>query len=67
MSKHNNNLAPSLSRRCRCGRYITLGEENAGIGVLSYECPDCIHRQYAKPLTSEEYYNQFERVFESTN
>ena len=45
MSKHNNNLSPSLSRRCYCGRYITIGEEKAGIGVFGYTCPDCLSRQ----------------------
>ena len=59
MSKHNNNLSPSLSRRCNCGRYITIGEEKAGIGLFNYVCPDCTHRQCAKPLTREEYYAQF--------
>lgn len=62
MSKHNNNLGKSLSRRCRCGRYMTIGEEQAGIGVLGYECPDCSFRRYAKPLTSAEYYEQFSRI-----
>lgn len=63
MSKHNNNLSASSSKRCKCGRYITLGEEKAGIGIFSYECPDCTHRKYSKPLTREEYYEQFDRVF----
>jgi len=63
MSKHNNSLSKSLARRCKCGRYITIGEEKAGIGVFGYECPDCIHRRYAKPLTREEYYEQFDRMF----
>ena len=60
MSKHNNNLSPSASLLCKCGRRGTIGEEahrNYLIGV--YECPDCINRRYAKPLTSEEYYKQF--------
>lgn len=56
MSKHNNNLNPSSHARCSCGRYATIGEWQAGIGLTgSYQCPDCIHRKYAKPLTSEEY------------
>lgn len=38
---------------------MTLGEEKAGVGVFGYECPDCSHRKYSKPLTSEEYYKQF--------
>ena len=62
MSKHNNSLSISLSRRCNCGRYITIGEEHAGIGVFGYTCPDCSYRQYAKPLTREEYYEQMSRV-----
>jgi len=62
MSAHNNNLNPSVSKRCKCGRYITIGEDNAGIGLFGYECPDCLHRKYAKPLTSEEFYAQFTRV-----
>jgi DNA-directed RNA polymerase subunit RPC12/RpoP len=63
MSKHNNNLSPSSSKKCNCGRYITLGEEHAKIGIVgTYECPDCSHRRYAKPLTREEYYEQFARV-----
>lgn len=64
MSKHNNNLSISVSKRCRCGRYITLGEEKAGIGVFGYECPDCFHKRYCKPLSREEYYVQFKRVLE---
>lgn len=59
MSKHRNSLHESASARCRCGRYITLGEEHAGVNTINYECPDCFHRRYAKPLTSEEYYEQF--------
>lgn len=61
MSKHNNNLGPSSRRRCRCGRNMTLGEDAAGLGLFSYECPDCFHRRWTKPLTSEEYYKQFKR------
>lgn len=45
MSKHNNNLSPSMSRRCYCGRYITIGEEKAGIGVFGYTCPTCLSKQ----------------------
>lgn len=62
MSRHNNNLSLSSSRRCKCGRYITLGEEKAGIGIFNYECPDCNGREYRKPLTREEYYEQFRRI-----
>jgi hypothetical protein len=57
MSKHNNNLAPSASRRCKCGRYITIGEEAAGVGVFSYTCPDCLHKQ----RTNEIIYLQTQR------
>lgn len=59
MSKHNNNLSSSLSKRCKCGRYITLGEEKMNISILYYECPDCTYRKYSKPLTSDQFYNQF--------
>lgn len=59
MSKHNNNLNPSASRKCNCGRRITIGEEKAGVGVFSYECPDCLHARQSKPLTREQYYKQF--------
>ncbi|GIV43945.1 MAG: hypothetical protein KatS3mg035_1068 [Bacteroidia bacterium] len=56
MSKHNNNNNPSSHARCKCGRYATIGEWKAGIGLKGiYECPDCVRRKYAKPLTSEEY------------
>lgn len=42
MSKHNNNLSPSLSKRCRCGRYITIGEDKGrGYTTGQYECPTC--------------------------
>lgn len=58
----NNNLKQSLSRRCNCGRYISIGEDVSGIGVFGYECPDCSCRKYLKPLTSEEYYEQFKRI-----
>lgn len=63
MSKHNNNLSPSSSKSCRCGRYISIGEEKAGIGVFNYECPDCIDRRL-NPISSEKYYEQFKRMFE---
>ena len=59
MSKHNNNLSPSSKRRCKCGRNMTLGEDKAGIGVFSYECPNCLYRRLSKPLTTEEFYEQF--------
>lgn len=60
MSKHNNNLSSSMSNRCLCGRYITIGEEKArGFIIGQYECPDCFHRRIRGPLSSEEYYKQF--------
>jgi hypothetical protein len=59
MSKHNNNLSPSSKARCSCGRYMTLGEDHAGVHAIGYECPDCFHRRYSKPITREEYYKQF--------
>ena len=62
MSKHNNSLNPSSHRRCKCGRNMTIGEEKAGVGLFNYECPDCVHRKYATPLTSEEFYSQFRRI-----
>ena len=62
MSKHNNNIRPSLHARCKCGRYATIGEWKAGITQIGYICPECWHRQYAKPLTREEYYEQFSRI-----
>jgi hypothetical protein len=61
MSKHNNSLSSSSKAKCKCGRYMTIGEEKAGMGVFSYECPDCFHRRYSKPLTREEYYEQIKR------
>lgn len=45
MSKHNNNLSPSSRRRCKCGRYMTLGEDAAGIGVFDYTCPACTYHE----------------------
>ena len=62
MNKHNNSLNPSSRGRCRCGRHMTIGEEHAGISASNYECPDCQHRRYAKPITREEYYKQFSCV-----
>lgn len=59
MSKHNNNLSTSVEARCNCGRYITLGELKMGMGTFGYECPDCVHRKFSTPLTSAEYYKQF--------
>lgn len=59
MSKHNNNLGLSAEKRCKCGRYITLGELKAGIGTINYVCPDCFHHQHSKPISRENYYKQF--------
>jgi len=36
----------SSSHRCYCGRYITIQEEEAGIGVFGYTCPTCSHREF---------------------
>lgn len=59
MSKHNNSLASSSKAHCRCGRSMTLGEDHAGVSHVGYECPDCFHRRYSKPITREEYYRSF--------
>jgi len=63
----NNNLMPSSKGRCQCGRYMTLGEDAAGIPGFGYECPTCKHRRHSKPLTAEEYYEQFDRIFRKRN
>ena len=42
---------------------MTLAEDAAGMGIFSYECPDCFHIRYSKPLTREEYYEQFKRWY----
>jgi hypothetical protein len=55
----NNNLQPSSKRKCKCGRYISLAEDAAGLGTFGYKCPDCTHKEHSKPLTREEYYKQF--------
>lgn len=55
----NNNSNPNSKAKCKCGRYMTLGEESGGVNPIGYECPDCKHRKFSKPLTREEYYNQF--------
>lgn len=50
MNKHNNNLGISMHAKCKCGRYATIGEWQAGIGFIgSYECPDCLYKKYSKP------------------
>jgi len=59
MSFHNNNLNNSSHARCACGRYATIGEWKAGIGLIGkYECPDCLHHRL-RPLTRQQYYNSF--------
>ena len=45
-SNKNNSNGPSSSRRCYCGRYITIQEEKAGIGLFGYTCPTCRHREF---------------------
>jgi len=55
----NNNLLPSSKAKCSCGRHMSIGEDTAEINPYGYECPDCVHRKYSKPLTREEYYRQF--------
>ena len=63
MSKHNHSSSPSASLLCKCGRRGTIAEDIAGIWAgRQFKCPDCIHREHSKPLTSEEYYEQFNRV-----
>ena len=47
-SNKNNSNGPSSSRRCYCGRYITIQEEKAGIGLFGYTCPTCRHREFEK-------------------
>lgn len=58
----NNNNSPSAERKCNCGRYITLGELKDGVGVFGYQCPTCFYHEHSKPITSEEFYEQIERV-----
>lgn len=42
MSKHNNSLNPCMDARCKCGRYITIGESKSrGHIIGQYECPTC--------------------------
>ncbi len=58
MSKHNNNLMPSSAGRCKCGRWMTIGESRI-ISGFNYECPDCFHHRVSKPITAEEFYKSF--------
>lgn len=62
MSKHNNSIHPCTDYKCRCGRYITIGEAKArGYIFGQYECPNCFHHRYDRqPLTSEQFYKQFQ-------
>ena len=58
MSKHNNNLSQSSSKRCSCGRCISIGEE-ARIGhSFGYTCPDCKYRQYSQ-INPQQFYASF--------
>lgn len=59
----NNNTNPSSKGRCKCGRYMSIGEDIAGVNPIGYECPDCTHRRNSKQLTSKEYYSKFNLVF----
>ena len=60
MSKHNNSLNSSMSARCKCGRYITIGEEYGGIGwVFGYTCPTCLHHEHVGYPIREQYYKSF--------
>lgn len=59
----NNNNQPSSKGKCNCGRYMSIHEDIAGVNPIGYECPDCRHRRYSKPLTSKEYYSKFKLVF----
>lgn len=64
MSKHTNNLSPSSHARCKCGRYATIGEAKARIGLTGcYTCPDCSHhdfqKRYGKLKSSADYYRSF--------
>lgn len=58
----NNNLKSSSAGKCKCGRYMTIGEWQMGIQGFGYKCPDCRHREYAKPLTAEDYYQSFKLI-----
>jgi len=45
----NNNLNSSCHARCKCGRYATIGEWKAKIGLFGlYTCPDCKHQEFVK-------------------
>jgi len=36
-----------MHARCYCGRYATIGEWKAGIGLTGrYRCPDCTHQDF---------------------
>jgi len=60
----NNNLNPSSSVKCYCGRYASIGETtNTPLIHIGYECPDCFSQRYSKPITPEKFYNDFEQDF----
>lgn len=63
----NNNLSTSAEARCRCERYITLGEIAGGVKTSGYECPTCFHQKHSTPLTAEEFYEQIDRIFRGSN
>lgn len=59
--KHNNSLGCSSHAKCKCGRYASIGEWKAGMGLNGvYTCPDCWHREHSKPITAEEFYRRFD-------
>lgn len=59
----NNNLKESSHARCNCGRYATIGEWKAGIGLDGlYTCPDCLYRE-AEERQSRKYNEQALRDF----
>ena len=53
MSKHNNNLNPCMDAKCKCGRYISIGESKArGYIIGNYVCPDCTYHENKKRYES---------------
>jgi late competence protein required for DNA uptake (superfamily II DNA/RNA helicase) len=45
----NNNMLSDASNRCKCGRYITIGEKKSrGLIVGQYECPTCLEKRREK-------------------
>ena len=55
-----NNLHDSVSARCKCGRYISVGESiSVGCVLGNYTCPNCMNPHLTREsLTTEEYYRQ---------